>query len=202
MHRTRTVRLCLSAWAASGVIRRKVAYNSSTRQIGFVNIFILIDWNFPTLSKWALEGNRIHISGITKFWFLKKATLKKISSVAQTVDVTRVFFRHYRVIATENQILEQWTPKWYLLSEALMKSNFSLFHLSFDGFRVSVESKLSVRWDRQWILAGLLYSTLNLTWRKVHSAVFVSNCFLFMGRFGQFHCFLLHRIIQIIRESR
>ena len=77
-----------------------------------------------------------------------------------------------------------------------------LLHLSFDGFRVSVESKLSVRWDRQWILVGLLHSTLNLTWRKVHSAVFVSNCFLFMGRFGQFHCFLIHRIIQIIRESR
>ena len=84
--------------------------------------------------------------------------------------------------------------------EALMTSNFFLLHLSFDGFRVSVESKLSVRWDRQWILAGLLHSTLNLTWRKVHSAVFVSNCFLFMGRFGQFHCFLIHRIIQIIRE--
>lgn len=199
MHRTRTVRLCLSAWAASGVIRRKVAYNSSTRQIGFVNIFILIDWNFPTLSKWALEGNRIHISGITKFWFQKSDVKKNLFSSADSRRHTSLF-QAYRVIATENQILEQWTPKWFLLSEALMTSNFFLLHLSFDGFRVSVESNLSVRWDRQWILAGLLHSTLNLTWRKVHSAVFVSNCFLFMGRFGQFHCFLIHRIIQIIRE--
>lgn len=91
MHRTRTVRLCLSAWAASGVIRRRVAYNSSTRQIGFVNIFILIDWNFPTLSKWALEGNRIHISGITKFWFQKSDVKKSLFSSADSRRHTSLY---------------------------------------------------------------------------------------------------------------